>query len=185
MNNIQQEKSKLRKEISSIKKGYSSNELYNRSNEVLSVLELTGVFQDAKNVFIYNNFDDEVQTLEFISKWSSEKNFYLPVVESDNLVFRPYAETTGFLQSSFGIMEPIGDNFTDYRLVDLIIIPGVAFDRYMNRLGRGKGYYDRFLTKLKAPKLGICFDFQLLDKIPVEANDVKMDYIVSENELIW
>jgi 5-formyltetrahydrofolate cyclo-ligase len=64
-------------------------------------------------------------------------------------------------------------------------VPGIAFDRKMNRLGRGKGYYDRFLSKISAPKIGICFDFQLLDKIPAESTDIKMDYIVSENELIW
>lgn len=185
MNNIQNEKKKLRAEISQLKKKYDSKELYNRSNEVLSVLELTGVFQGAKNIFIYNSFGDEVHTLEFIRKWSSEKNFYLPVVENDDLVFKSYRATTDFKQSSFGIMEPLGENFTDYKKIDLIIIPGVAFDRSMNRLGRGKGYYDRFLPKLRAPKLGICFDFQLLDKIPAEANDIKMDYIVSENELIW
>lgn len=185
MNNIQQEKSKIRKEISLLKNGCSSDELINRSKEVLSVLELTGVFQEAKNIFIYNNLEDEVQTFEFIQKWSSEKNFYLPVVDNDELVFRAYTSTSAFRQSSFGIMEPVGEDFTDFKKVDLAIIPGVAFDRFMNRLGRGKGYYDRFLPKLKAPKLGICFDFQLLDKIPSEINDIKMDYIVSENELIW
>lgn len=61
----------------------------------------------------------------------------------------------------------------------------MAFDRKMNRMGRGKAYYDRFLPKVKVPKLGICFEFQLFDEIPADRNDVKMDYIVSENELIW
>ena len=82
-------------------------------------------------------------------------------------------------------MEPVGENFMNYNKVDLIIIPGVAFDRKKNRMGRGKGYYDRFLSKMKAPKMGICFEFQLFDDIPNDENDVKMDYIVSENELIW
>ncbi|GAB6121534.1 5-formyltetrahydrofolate cyclo-ligase [Dysgonomonas termitidis] len=185
MSNIQQAKDKLRKEISALKKKFTSDELYNRSQEVLSVLELTGIFQESKTIFIYNSLDDEVQTFDFIRKWSAGKDFYLPVIEKDEMVFRRCTTNTCFQQSAFGIMEPVGDNYTDYKKVDLIIIPGVAFDRKMNRMGRGKAYYDRFLPKLKAPRLGICFEFQLFDGIPADKNDVKMDYIVSENELIW
>lgn len=103
----------------------------------------------------------------------------------DDIVFRKYVQDTTLKQSSYGIMEPLGDNFTDYKKVDLIIVPGVAFDRKMGRLGRGRGYYDRFLSLVSAPKMGICFEFQLLDTIPVDTNDIKMDYIVSENEFIW
>ena len=185
MHNIKQAKDQLRKKVSSIKKEYTESQLYNLSLEVLSVLEITGVFQEAKTIFIYNNLVDEVQTLDFIHKWSETKDFYLPVIEGDDIVFRQYKPSVKFNQSSLGIMEPIGEDFTNYNKVDLIIIPGVAFDRKKNRMGRGKGYYDRFLSKLKAPKMGICFEFQLFDNIPSDNNDIKMDYIVSENELIW
>lgn len=178
-------KDQLRKKVSSLKKEYTQSELYNRSLEVLSVLEITGIFQQAKTIFIYNNLEDEVQTLDFIQKWITTKDFYLPAIESDEIVFRQYKPSIKFKQSSFGIMEPIGEDFIDYNKVDLIIIPGVAFDRKKNRMGRGKGYYDRFLTKSNAPKMGICFEFQLFDNIPNDCNDIKMDYIVSENELIW
>ncbi len=186
MTNIQQQaKSKLRKEISLLKNKYTPEELSTHSEEVLSVLEITGVFQAAKTVFIYNSLSDEVQTSNFIRKWQHEKDFYLPVVVGDDLVFRKSTPSTVFQQSSLGVQEPLGEEFTDYRKVDLIIVPGVAFDRTKNRMGRGKGYYDRFLRNLSAPKVGICFEFQLLDRIPVDANDMKMDYIVSENDLIW
>ncbi|MDR1882842.1 MAG: 5-formyltetrahydrofolate cyclo-ligase [Prevotella sp.] len=185
MSNIRQAKDKLRKEISSLKKKYTPDELHKRSLDVLSVLELTGIFQESKTIFIYNNLNDEVQTSGFIRKWNSEKDFYLPAIANDEMTFRKYAPDTCFRQSDLGIMEPVGDDFTDYEKTDLIIIPGVAFDRKMNRLGRGKGYYDRFLPKLKAPRLGICFEFQLFDEIPSDKNDIKTDYIVSENEFIW
>ncbi|MFT4222335.1 5-formyltetrahydrofolate cyclo-ligase [Dysgonomonas sp.] len=185
MKNIGIEKNKIRKEIASLKKKYSPDELQSFSDEVLSTLEITGAFQDARTIFIYNSLSDEVQTIDFIKKWKDKKNFYLPVVVKDDIVFRAYNSSTEFRQSSFNILEPIGTDFTDFKKIDLIIIPGVAFDRKMNRLGRGKGYYDRFLNKVSAPKIGICFDFQLLDKIPAESTDIKMDYIVSENELIW
>ncbi|MDR0824138.1 MAG: 5-formyltetrahydrofolate cyclo-ligase [Prevotella sp.] len=183
--NITQEKERLRKEITSIKKKCTSEELYNRSEEVLSVLEITGAFQEAKTIFIYNSLNDEVQTSDFIRKWSNKKDFYLPVVAGEDIVFRLYTPSTDFQQSSLGIMEPVGDDYTEYGKVDLVIVPGVAFDRKLNRMGRGKGFYDRFLPRVPATKIGICFDFQLFDSIPTEPNDIKMDFVVSENDLIW
>ncbi|MDU1892304.1 MAG: 5-formyltetrahydrofolate cyclo-ligase [Dysgonomonas sp.] len=185
MSKTKDTKDKLRAEISLKKKQYTSEDLKARSEEVLSVVEITGMFQEAKTVLIYNSLADEVQTTDFIRRWSDKKEFYLPVVVSDDLVFRRYHESTEFKQSSIGIKEPLGVDFKDYKKIDLIIVPGVAFDRKKNRMGRGKGYYDRFLQNISAPKMGICFDFQLLNDIPVDKNDIKMDYIISENDLIW
>jgi len=185
MNKIQQEKDKLRKRINVLKKEYTQDELYDKSLEILSIVEITGIFQEAKKIFIYNNLQDEVHTLDFIRKWEKEKDFYLPVVSGDDLLFRQYSSSSGFKQSSYGIMEPVGEDFTDYNKVNLVIIPGIAFDRHMNRMGRGRGFYDRLLPNLKAPRMGICFDFQLLDKIPAGEKDIKMDYIVSENDFMW
>lgn len=183
---IQTKKDKLRQDIVSLKKKYSADSLQSMSDEVFSVLEITGAFQDAKNIFIYNSMGDEVSTHAFIKRWQHEKKFYLPVVSENDLVFRAYDDKLEYTVSKLGVVEPLGDNFTDYKKVDLVIVPGVAFDRKMNRLGRGKGFYDRFLPKLtKATKLGVCFDFQLLDNIPADKNDIKMDILVSENELIW
>ena len=179
-------KDKLRQKIAIEKNNYALEDLLLKSEEVFSVLEITGVFQSAKNVFVYNSLKDEVSTKSFIDRWSGEKNLYLPVVTDKGLQFRLYTANTEYNISSLGIYEPKGDNFTDYQKVDLVIVPGVAFDRKMNRMGRGKGYYDRFLPKLsKATKIGVCFDFQLLESIPSDSNDVKMDMLVSENDLIW
>lgn len=175
----------LRKEISQIKKKYTPHDLLQRSDEVFSVLEITGVFNDAKNIFIYNNLSDEVSTKAFIDKWKDYKNFYVPVVIHDNLVFRSCAGDENCNISNLGIKEPLGVDFTELSKVDLVIIPGIAFDRKMNRMGRGKGYYDRFLPKLKSTKIGVCFDFQLMNSIPHSDHDIKMDMIISENELIW
>lgn len=185
MNKIKENKNLLRKKINSIKNEYTADELHTRSLEVLSIIEITGIFQEAKHILIYNNMKDEVETLQFINKWKSEKTFYLPVVIENDIVFREYSQSSQFEKSTFGIMEPTGDNLSDYGKIDLIIIPGVAFDRNKNRLGRGKGYYDRFLKNTNAPKMGICFDFQLIDKVPTEPNDVKMDFVISENDFIW
>ena len=76
-------------------------------------------------------------------------------------------------------MEPSGELFDDYAAIDLAVVPGMAFDIQNNRLGRGKGYYDRMLPKLvNAYKIGVCFSFQRLPGIPAEGNDVKMDEVI-------
>lgn len=182
---IDSSKDKLRKEIADEKRRYTPEELLQMSEEVFSVLEITGTFRDASVILIYNAMADEVSTQAFIEKWKSEKHFYLPVVKNDNLVFRKLQDDTLFEKSKIGVHEPVGDDFTDYFKIDMVIVPGTAFDRKCNRLGRGKGYYDRFLAKIKAPKVGVCFDFQLKDQIPADDRDIKMNMIVGENELIW
>lgn len=182
---LTKEKNKLREKIASLKKGFSAEEFLFKSTEVMDVVEITGVFQEAKNIFIYHSMPDEVNTVEFIKKWWGQKQFYLPVTSKSEINFKKYIADTQLQRSAYGIYEPEGEIFTDYKKIDLIIVPGVAFDRMQNRMGYGKGYYDRFLPKVKAPKLGVCFDFQLLDRLPTGNDDVKMDYVVSENDLIW
>lgn len=182
---IHSEKEKLRKEIAAKKREFTQEDLLRMSEEVFSVLEITGLFRDISTVFIYNSMPDEVATQDFIKKWGNEKNFYYPVVVNDNLVFRKITGDTVYTKSKIGVDEPSGDDFLDFGKLDMVIVPGVAFDRKGNRLGRGKGYYDRFLSQIKAPKVGVCFDFQLYDQIPVSDNDIKMDIVVSENDLIW
>lgn len=82
--------------------------------------------------------------------------------------------------SSYGIEEPVGEAFTDYTSIDLIIVPGVAFDCKGNRLGRGKGFYDRLLPQISsAYKVGICFPYQLVKEVPAEVFDIRMDEIIT------
>lgn len=88
------------------------------------------------------------------------------------------------ISEKFKILEPTSKKIIDQDNIDVAIIPGVAFDIEKNRMGRGKGYYDKFLKDKKFLKVGICFDYQLLDKIPVEVNDIKMDEIISEKRWI-
>ncbi|MDR1809947.1 MAG: 5-formyltetrahydrofolate cyclo-ligase [Prevotella sp.] len=184
MENLQT-KDALRREIAALKKQYASSDLLAKSEEVFSVLEITGLFQNAQTILIYNSLNGEVSTSAFLSKWAGEKEFFLPVVSGNNLVVRKYEADSKFVASAWGIQEPVGIDIMNYDGIDLAIIPGIAFDRKLNRLGRGKGYYDRFLPALKAPKIGVCFDFQLFDAIPTAPHDVKMNLLVSENEIVW
>jgi len=183
--NTSSAKEKIRKDIAAIKKQYTREDLLLMSEEVFSVLEITGVFDKASKICIYNSLYDEVYTCSFIERWCDKKTFFLPVVENNTIILRKFEKGIAFEKSKLGVHEPIGDNFTDHHQLDMVIVPGVAFDRKFNRLGRGGGYYDRFLSQIKAPKAGICFDFQLLEQLPFDNWDIKMDMVISENEIIW
>lgn len=163
------------------KKKYSKITLSELSACIMSRLEQTEMFRTAACVALYHALPGEVQTAEFIEKWYRKKQLLLPVVQGDDLELRLYTGPETVKAGAFGILEPVEESPV-IPAVDLIIVPGVAFDRQKNRLGRGKGYYDRLLTSVDAPKLGICFGFQLFDRLPSEPFDQKMSRILTENE---
>lgn len=111
---------------------------------------------------------------------STGKTILLPRVTSEtDMELRLYTGPDDLSCGAFGIMEPCGALFTDYSRIDLAVIPGMAFDRHGHRLGRGRGYYDRFLPLLpRAYKIGVCFPFQLVDAVPTDPTDVIMDEII-------
>lgn len=178
------DKKELRKKVSTLKGEFSRDELKTLSDKVIVNLSNTDIFKKADTILLYYSMPDEVNTEILIHLMNDKKNILLPIVDKTGLILKKYTSNNDLQISSYGIKEPTGDAFTDYDDIDLVVVPGVAFDRAFNRMGRGKGYYDRLLPKIKAPKLAICFDFQLFDNIPFDDNDVKMDIIVCESEII-
>lgn len=155
------------------------------SEKILKRLEETELFRQASCIALYHAIPGEVQTAGFIEKWFDKKQLLLPLVIGDDLRLLPYEGYDSLIPGAFGILEPKNTETTVPESdVDLIIVPGVAFDCQLNRMGRGKGYYDRLLSTLQAPKIGICFNFQLQESIPVESFDKKMDMVITENKII-
>ena len=96
---------------------------------------------------------------------------------------RRYTGPRDLQEGAYGIQEPVGSPFTDYAQIDLALIPGVAFDADGHRLGRGRGYYDRFLASHLSPLtshllIGVCFDFQKVDAVPYDANDIPVNMVI-------
>lgn len=169
-------KQELRKLIRERKALCTMEELTKLSEEICRKVMATPAWQDARTVLLYHALPDEVNTLSILR--ARGKSLLLPVVVGDDLELRVYDGST--TEGAFHIQEPIGLLFTDYPSIDLAIIPGMAFDREGHRLGRGKGYYDRLLPHLThAYRLGICFPFQLLDSVPTEEHDMKMDAVIT------
>ena len=87
-------------------------------------------------------------------------------------------------KGAYGILEPKTVRKADENNIDVILVPGLAFDRNGGRMGFGKGYYDRLLESSKAVKIGLCYDFQILEKIPTESHDVPMNFVITEKEIL-
>ncbi len=177
---ITDEKNRLRKLIKEQKKLFSLEKRQIQSQNIIRQIEAHPAFVSAKTVMAYWALNDEVDLTDLILKWSISKEFLLPCVNGDELEIRKFEGLNSLKTGiSFGIKEPNGEIFIKYSEIDLILVPGVAFDNENNRMGRGKAYYDKFLPKTKAFKIGICFDFQLLDTVPSTENDIKMDAVIS------
>ena len=96
----------------------------------------------------------------------------------DDIIPVAYGKDTDFAVGDFNILEPQNEPY--HGDFDLIIVPGVAFDRKGNRIGRGRGYYDRFLCQhLEVKRIGICFYFQLVEEVPTEPLDIRMDEVIT------
>ena len=165
-----------------LKKEVPLDEKKRRSLAIMAQVERLDCFSTARTVLLYWSMDDEVYTHDFVRRWYQEKCILLPCVDGDDLLLRQYTGPESMQAGpQFGIPEPVGALFTELGKVDMIVVPGVAFDRNNNRMGRGRGFYDRLLKSTpNAKKVGVAFDFQIFDTIPTEPFDVPMDVVVAE-----
>ena len=199
-------KQELRKEIRNRKRQFTQGQLGELSLSAISKLRKHPKVMAAHTLLLYYSLPDEVNTHEWIDELVAEgKRVLLPVVVNDkDMVIREYTGKHDLAEGSFHIMEPIGKLFPEekYPEIEVAIIPGMSFDDDGHRLGRGKGYYDRFLTKLRGTevdksgtevdksdtedknlgtevyKIGVCFGFQKLQEIPFESHDILMNEVI-------
>ena len=138
-------------------------------------------FRKASTIGVYLNMNDEVATdLIIESTFFQHKILALPKIEND-MKFYEYKKESPLVHNQYGILEPLGEKEI---VPDLIVVPGLAFDRDGRRLGRGKGFYDRYLEKYKPPQtIGICFTEQILSKVEVDPWDKKVHKVVFPEKL--
>lgn len=175
------DKQQLRQYIRTEKAGHTPEERLKESAAIERLLEMHPHFRKAHTILAYHALPDEVQTKSLLTRWSGEKRFVLPVVKGDELELRIYKGEGNLHAGAFGIPEPEGSAFTDFAELDLALIPGMAFDPSGHRLGRGKGYYDRLLARLRPyriPTMGICFSYQKVSLVPTEEHDIPMDLVL-------
>lgn len=160
-------------------------------NRLLSLSKFT----NAEIIMCYVDFRSEVKTREFIREAVNiGKKIAVPIIireagSIDRLMVSLVENIDTDLEKGyFGISEPKRElmRLINPGEIDLAVIPGVAFDLQKHRMGYGKGFYDRFLTKVRTDctKIGICFDIQLFENMPHEIHDIQMNMIITENRVI-
>lgn len=172
-------KDELRKQIRQMKRQFSQHQLAELSLPVIE--HLRPLLRDAATVMLYYPLPDEVDIRMLIGELVGQgRTILLPRVTGDaTMELRRYSGEGDLCKGAFGIMEPVGEVFTDYDNIDVAVIPAMAYDADGHRLGRGRGYYDRFLAAVPSIyKIGVCFDFQRVPEVPVDTFDVSVDIVV-------
>ncbi len=173
------DKKETRARIRALKKDFPEAAKKMEAARIWDAMERDPLFLQSRCIFIYWSMPDEVPTPDFIRKWQFEKRFVLPCVVGNELELKHFrGEEEMKSGENFQIPEPVGEPLQSYEEIDLAIVPGMAFDAQRHRLGRGKGYYDKTLCHIKAPKIGVCFSFQYLEQVPVDDFDIPMDEVI-------
>lgn len=177
-------KEDIRRYIKARKCLLNDSEAMSAADRVFAQLERTAAFMLADKILLYHSLPDELSTRSFLDKWHTRKHFFLPRVNGVNLDILPYDNSRLHI-GAFNIEEPTGSDVTDINEIELIVVPAIAYDRNGNRVGRGKGYYDRLLAETRAVKIGVGYDFQLIDDdIDAEDHDVRVDIVITESRHI-
>jgi 5-formyltetrahydrofolate cyclo-ligase len=172
-------KKEVRAHIKNMSSKLTSEEKRSFSERTLYILEHHPVFIQSDIIAMYWSLDDEIKTHDFILKWSKVKTILLPVLHEDDLYFATFNSVNDLVsEDKYGIPEPQTGKIYNIDTIQLIVVPGIAFDQKNNRLGRGKGFYDRALKACNCTTIGICFPHQILNEIPVEPHDIKVDEVL-------
>ena len=181
-----EQKKLLRKKYSEIRKAIPGKK--EKCEAIFSALISTSEYKNAGCIALYNSFGSEADTSHIaVHALSCGKTIAYPRVCSNDMKFYRYYKNMPFEKSRFGVQEPFDEteNIIFPEKIDLVIVPGLCFDKSKNRLGYGGGFYDRFLIKTKAVKIAICFDEQIIENgsLPVSENDVKTDVIITDKRI--
>ncbi len=180
-------KEQLRGEIGAKRKGLDPDWIAAASQRVIENLVSMESFKTAGSVALYKAIGGEVQLHSlFLLCWELGKQTCIPVFDQTRKIYEMALITAAstFKSGHYGIQEPASIQPVSLKAIDLMIVPGVAFDLKGNRLGRGGGYYDRLLNGYSGVSAAVAFDFQLVEEIPVDPTDIPVHAVITESRTI-
>lgn len=184
-------KKEIREYIKELKSGLSKPQIHSLSDEITEQLLSTASFARCSRLFCYVSFNQEVETTGILlAAFSQGKKVAVPKISGGEMKFCEIESLKELVQGSFGILEPVTDREAVplKREENLVIVPGLAFDNERNRIGYGRGYYDRFFDRyqeIQMGKIALAYEFQILDRLPVNRFDAKVDRIITPERVIW
>ncbi|WP_314014183.1 5-formyltetrahydrofolate cyclo-ligase [Leptotrichia wadei] len=185
---LQIKKDEIRKQILEKRSNLSLEEVDKKSELIIE--NLSPYLKNAQNIMIFMDMKNEVRITKLIELYP-EKNFFISkIVNSKNreMKINKYNENELVLHK-FGYYESSSDDFYDEKILDIVIVPALAFDSSKNRIGFGGGYYDTFLNKVRGKNkntlfIGVCYDFQMIEEVPIEGHDITLDLVINESEVL-
>ncbi|RDU23112.1 5-formyltetrahydrofolate cyclo-ligase [Anaerosacchariphilus polymeriproducens] len=179
------EKQEIRKRIIEQKKKMSFEEIQNKSDQIMKKLICIQEYKDANCIYSYINFNQEVVTTKIlIHAFENGKRIAVPKTDNKKMSFFYINDFRELSPGYMGILEPITNNIAMENDA-LMLMPGLAFDLKKNRIGYGKGYYDRYINTHKTGiKIALAYDFQVVEKIKSGRFDNKSDMLLTEKRLI-
>ncbi len=185
---LQIKKDKIRKQILEKRSNLSLEEVNKKSELIIE--NLAPYLKNAQNIMIFMDMKNEVRITKLIELYP-EKNFFISkIVNSKNreMKINKYNENELVLHK-FGYYESSSDDFYDEKILDIVVVPALAFDSSKNRIGFGGGYYDTFLNKVREKNkntlfIGVCYDFQMIEEVPIEGHDITLDLVINESEVL-
>ena len=185
---LQIKKDEIRKQILEKRSNLSLEEVDKKSELIIE--NLTPYLKNAQNIMIFTDMKNEVRITKLIELYP-EKNFFISkIVNSKNreMKINKYNENELVLHK-FGYYESSSDDFYDEKILDIVVVPALAFDSSKNRIGFGGGYYDTFLNKVRGKNkntlfIGVCYDFQMIEEVPIEGHDITLDLVINESEIL-
>ena len=182
-NKLRLAKNKMRELLVQKRRVMPTSERQMYSQQILDQLEQMTCFLEAKTILLYYPIQNEVDVLPLVKKYKHEKTLLFPVSHRRGMTVHPYAGNEHMHRGKFGIPEPTTPAYDGE--IDLVIVPAVAFDAKGRRLGRGGGYYDRFIKKLTHTVLvGVGYDFQLVDEVPAARHDQRVHRVILPSKTI-
>jgi 5-formyltetrahydrofolate cyclo-ligase len=173
---ITSEKQRLRSRMREVLKSLRPGEIGERSVKIRSVLKSWRPWVESESVCMFFALAAEADVL---SPWPEGKKIFLPRISGDKLVIHHVEDAESLVVGPWGVREPSAQTLPAGLRADLILVPGMAFDRVGRRLGRGGGYYDRLLAEFAGLRAGVCFEEQILEAIPTEAHDATVDFLIT------
>lgn len=175
----------LRKTILKQRQALTQEILQSNSNRIFLKLIHSSLFLNCDAIFTYVAFQNEVETRNLIHyALKKEKKIGLPMIKDNSIKPVEFTHWEDLSPGYAGILEPQVLKPFDFTALTLILVPGIVFDKQGNRLGFGKGFYDRFLKNKPQVKIGLAHSFQLVDRIEAQKTDVPIDYLITETDFI-
>jgi len=175
------EKENIRKKLLRKRESLSDEEVLTYSKRITQGIKDLGEYKKAQKVLLYYPVKKEP---DITGLMGDEKTFMFPKVSGDELILYEVKELKDLEEGSFGIKEPACGKETDPEEIEIAFVPGIAFDERGFRVGFGKGYYDRLLSKVKGVKVGVCYDFQVFKELPTDYWDIPVDLIITQSYIL-